>query len=169
MRRSANINLIADDYENNLTTTKNLLSINKKVEILIGFKNTTDEYTNYDILWFPQGVYVIINPNISHSSEGIRISLTLHDKMALLNGECGGTLPASVIFDTIEDIDENGNIIITKPSIYQIIQELVHHFGGEQLGKILISDIDKEIKKVMKWTGSTPLYLYENVSNDGTV
>lgn len=159
MRRTGNINFIADEYENNLTTTKNLLSINKKVELLIGFKNNTNKYQNFDILWFPIGVYVIINPNISHGESGINISLTLHDKMALLNGECGGVLPASVTLSQVEDIDENGNIVITQPTIYQIIQELVNHFGGEQLGKIIISDIDNQIKQVMKWTGSTPLYL----------
>ena len=169
MRRTGNLSMVADEYENDLTDTKHLLSINKKVEVLIGFVNTTDEYTEYDILWFPQGTYVIISPNISHNSDGINISLTLHDKMALLNGECGGTLPASVTFNEIEDIDEDGNIQVTEPTIYQIIQELVNHFGGEQLGKIIISDIDSKIKKVMKWTGSTPLYLYQEPAADGTI
>lgn len=169
MRRTGNLSMVADEYENDLTDTKHLLSINKKVEVLIGFVNTTDEYTEYNMLWFPQGTYVIISPNISHNSDGINISLTLHDKMALLNGECGGTLPASVTFNEIEDIDEDGNIQITQPTIYQIIQELVNHFGGEQLGKIIISDIDSKIKKVMKWTGSTPLYLYQEPAADGTI
>ena len=166
MRRTGNLSMIADEYENDLTDTKHLLSINKKVEVLIGFINTTDEYTEYDMLWFPQGTYVIISPNISHNNSGVNISLTLHDKMALLNGECGGTLPASVVFNEIEDIDEDGNIQITEPTIYQIIQELVNHFGGEQLGKIIISDIDSRIKKVMKWTGSTPLYLYQEPAKE---
>lgn len=169
MRRTSNLSMVADEYENDLTDTKHLLSINKKVEVLIGFVNTTDEYTEYNMLWFPQGTYVIISPNISHNSDGINISLTLHDKMALLNGECGGTLPASVTFNEIEDIDEDGNIQVTQPTIYQIIQELVNHFGGEQLGKIIISDIDSKIKKVMKWTGSTPLYLYQEPAADGTI
>lgn len=169
MRRTGNLSMVADKYENDLTDTKHLLSINKKVEVLIGFVNTTDEYTEYDMIWFPQGTYVIISPNISHNSDGINISLTLHDKMALLNGECGGTLPASVTFNEIEDIDEDGNIQVTEPTIYQIIQELVNHFGGEQLGKIIISDIDSKIKKVMKWTGSTPLYLYQEPAADGTI
>ena len=169
MRRTGNLSMVADEYENDLTDTKHLLSINKKVEVLIGFINTTDEYTEYNMLWFPQGTYVIISPNISHNSDGINISLTLHDKMALLNGECGGTLPASVTFNEIEDIDEDGNIQVTQPTIYQIIQELVNHFGGEQLGKIIISDIDSKIKKVMKWTGSTPLYLYQEPAADGTI
>ena len=169
MRRTGNLSMVADEYENDLTDTKHLLSINKKVEVLIGFVNTTDEYTEYDMIWFPQGTYVIISPNISHNSDGINISLTLHDKMALLNGECGGTLPASVTFNEIEDIDEDGNIQVTEPTIYQIIQELVNHFGGEQLGKIIISDIDSKIKKVMKWTGSTPLNLYQEPAADGTI
>ena len=76
MRRTGNISLIADDYENDLTNTKHLLSINKKIEILIGFTNTTGEYTDFPILWFPQGTFVIITPNISHNSNGINISLT---------------------------------------------------------------------------------------------
>lgn len=169
MRRTGNLSMVADEYENDLTDTKHLLSINKKVEVLIGFVNTTDEYTEYDMLWFPQGTYVIISPNISHNNSGVNISLTLHDKMALLNGECGGTLPASVVFNEIEDIDEDGNIQVTEPTVYQIIQELVNHFGGEQLGRIIISDIDSKIKKVMKWTGSTPLYLYQEPAADGTI
>ena len=169
MRRTGNLSMIADEYENDLTDTKHLLSINKKVEVLIGFVNTTDEYTEYDMLWFPQGTYVIISPNISHNNSGVNISLTLHDKMALLNGECGGILPASVVFNEIEDIDEDGNIQVTEPTVYQIIQELVNHFGGEQLGRIIISDIDSKIKKVMKWTGSTPLYLYQEPAADGTI
>ena len=165
MRRTANISLVADEYVNDLTDTKHLLSINKKVEILIGFTNTTGEYEDFPVLWFPQGTFVIITPNISHGTNGINISLTLHDKMALLNGECGGTLPASIIFHQVEDIDENGQIYIRQPTIYQIIQELVNHFGGQQLGKIIISDIDDKIKKVMKWTGSTPLYLYRSLQD----
>lgn len=170
MRRTGNLSMIADEYENDLTDTKHLLSINKKVEVLIGFVNTTNEYTEYDMLWFPKGTYVIISPNISHNNNsGVNISLTLHDKMALLNGECGGTLPASVVFNEIEDIDEDGNIQITQPTIPQIIRELVNHFGGEQLGKIIISDIDNKIKKIMKWTGSTPLYLYQELAADGTI
>ena len=168
MRRTGNLSLVTEDYVNDLTDTKHLLSINKKVEVLIGFTNTTGKYEQYPILWFPQGVYAIIAPSISHSTGGTAISLTLHDKMAFLNGECGGTLPASVVFHEVEDIDENGNVIITHPTIYQIIQQLVNHFGGQQLGKIIISDVDSRIKQVMKWTGSSPLYLYTTIKNNQT-
>ena len=169
MRRTGNISLVADEYNNDLTNIQHLLTINKKIEVLIGFLNTTDEYTEYPVLWFPQGVYVIISANITHDFNGINISLTLHDKMALLNGECGGVLPASVVFSQVDDLDENGNFQIMQPTMFQIISELVNHFGGEQLGKILISDVSNKIKKVMKWTGSIPLYLYQEVAQDGTI
>ena len=158
MRRNGTISLVADKEENNLTTLQSLLSINKKVEILIGFLNTTDEYQNYPVIWFPQGVFLIITPNITHDSNGINISLTLHDKMALLNGQCGGVLPAPINFHEKEDNDGT----ITPVTIYQIIMELVNHWGGEQLGKIIISDIDEKIRKVIKWSGSTPIYLYHH-------
>ena len=141
MRRTANISLIADPYDKDLSIIRNLLSINKKVELLVGFTNTTNKYTNFPILWFPQGVYVIMDPSITRGANGVEISLSLHDKMALLNGECGGTLSASTVFHEIEDVDEDGTVTISNPTIFQIIQELVHHFGGEQIGKILISNI----------------------------
>ena len=166
MRRTANLTLLVDDFENNITNLRSILSMNKKIEILIGFTNTTNQYTNFPILWFPQGVYLIISPSISNSQSGISISLTLHDKMALLNGECGGTLPASTIFNEMEFTNQDGEIQIAYPTIYQIIQELVNHFGGEQLGKIIISDIDSKIKKVMRWTDSVPLYMYEGINQD---
>ena len=107
----------------------------------------------------------MITPAISHSTGGSSISVTLKDKMCLLNGECGGTIPASTQFDEYETLDENGEWVIEKPVIVQIIRELVNHFGGEQLSKIIISDLDTRIKKVMKWTGSTPLYLIEETQD----
>lgn len=166
MRRTGSINLIADQYENDLTKTQSLLSINKKIQVLIGFINTTGQYTEYDMLWFPLGVYAIIAANISNTIGGINISLTLHDKMAFLNGECGGTLPASIVLNEVEDIKEDGSIEIKQIAMYNIIQQLVNHFGNEQLGKIIIADLDDKAKQVMKWIGSTPLYYALGVDED---
>ena len=167
MRRTCNLSLVLNDEDFKEYSIKSLLSINKKVEILIGFKNTTNQYTNYPILWFPQGIYAIISINFAHDSNGVSISLTLHDKMAFLNGQCGGTLSASVVFHEVEDINQDGQVSITQPTIYQIIQQLVNHFGGQQIGKIIISDIDNKIKRVMKWTGSTPIYIYQSDTLQG--
>lgn len=168
IRRTCNLSIIASEHENDLTNVDNLLSLNKKVKVEVGFLNTTNQYKDFDIIWYPLGIYVIINPSISHGSDGVTISLQLKDKMCLLNGECGGVIPASTTFNEYETVDENGNFFLTYPTIFQIIQELVNHFGGEQLGKIIISDIDTRVKKVMKWVGSSPLYIIKDAEG-GTV
>lgn len=168
IRRTCNLTMIADAISNNLTSIdKTVISINKKIRLEVGFLNTTYRYRENDILWFPLGIYVIANSSLSNGTGGTTISLQLKDKMCLLNGDCGGRLPASVTFHEYETIDENGKYIIVKPVIYQIIQEAVNHFGGEQLGKIIISDIDTRIRQVMKWVGSSPLYILEEY--DGAV
>lgn len=166
VRRTCNLSVFVDNEDlSDVTNIDNLFSINKKMTLEIGYLNTTDMYIEYPIIWYPQGLYVMINPSLSHSSSGTNISVTLKDKMCLLNGECGGVIPASTQFDEYETIDENGEYYITKPVIYQIITELVNHFGGEQLNKIFISDIDTRIKKVMKWIGNTPLYIIHEDNN----
>lgn len=170
IRRTGNISVYVEERTNDLTDIKHLFSINKKIKIEIGFLNTTTKYPEYNILWFPMGTFVIMNPSISNSSGGVTISLSLKDKMSLLNGECGGTIPASVVFHEYEELDPTtGNYIIKKPTIVQIIRELVNHFGGEQLGKIIISDLDTRIKKVMKWVGTNPLYHYQSYGDNGEV
>jgi len=86
--------------------------------------------------------------------------------MCLLNGDCGGTLPASITFHETSYEDDKGNTIIERTKVYSLIQELVNHWGKEQLGKIIISDVDTRIKKVMKWKGSTPLYMGTIATDD---
>jgi hypothetical protein len=44
MRRTANISILADEFENDLTNINNLLSINKKVQLFIGFTNNFNKY-----------------------------------------------------------------------------------------------------------------------------
>ena len=164
IRRTANLTVFLSETENNVTNTNHLLSLNKKVSLSIGIKNTTNKYPQYDILWFPLGVYVIIQTSLNRSTSGVTASLQLKDKMCLLNGECGGIIPASTTFNEIETIGSSGEIVVTYPTMYQIIQEAVHHWGGEPLDKIIISDLDNRVKKVMKWNGTSPLYCY-NMNN----
>jgi len=103
MRRTCSINLVAEDAENDLTNVDNLLSINKKIRIFEGIKNDIDE-SQEEVIWFPLGIFVIVQPNISHSAGGCTISLSCKDKMCLLNGECGGNLPTSVTFHAYDQI-----------------------------------------------------------------
>ena len=205
MRRTCSITFVAEDTENDLTNVENLLSINKKVKIMVGIENHINE--NYDdIIWFPQGIYVIVQPNISHSNSGCTISLSCKDKMCLLNGECGGGLPTSVTFHEYDQIigeracdadpatisslvpnsytiysyidngvtkykswtKEYGWVETNSSSIgertqvpqrfYDIIQTLVCNFGGEALSKIFVNDVPLEIKQIVRYVGSKPLY-----------
>lgn len=163
LRRTINLTAsFKNDAIAQITNIDNIFSLNKKIYLEVGYSNKTNQYTDYPIIWFPQGVYIIINCSINHDLNGVSISAQIHDKMCLLNGTCGGTIPASTKLDTYETVDENGNYVISKPTIDQIIRELVNHFGNEQLGKIIISDIPNRIKMVMKWIGNSPIYLYHN-------
>ena len=159
MRRNGSVSIyIPNETLSEVTNINNLFSINKKIFLEIGIKNTTTEYKEFPIIWFPQGTFIIINPSLSHNTSGVNLTLQIKDKMCLLNGECGGTLPASTQVDEYETIDENGDFVIEKPTIVQIIRDAVNHFGCEQLGKIIISDLDTRVKLAMRWVGNTPLY-----------
>ena len=205
MRRTCSINFVAEDRENDLTNIDNLLSINKKIKIFEGIKNNTSIKKYGDVIWFPLGVFVIVQPSITHNSSGCTISLSCKDKMCLLNGECGGNLPTSITFHAYDQVigekkcdgdpetvieepndytvysyyvdgkqkykiwddrngqqDSNGSTIgqrvEKKQLFYDIIQTLVHNFGNEALSKIFINDVPKEIKQIVRQTGSTTLY-----------
>ena len=155
VRRTCNLTTYVEDTSYSYDTINSLFSLNKKVMIEVGVENLTKQYTEYPIIWFPQGYYVIMGISLNHSLTGTNISLTLKDKMVLLNGECGGTLPATVVFNEIE---YNSDGTVDKPTIFQLIQEAVNHYGEIDLNKIIISDIDLEVRQVMKWTGDTPIY-----------
>ena len=144
-------------------------AINKKVFIEIGVKNYTDEYPDYPILWFPQGVFFIASFNCSSSAaSAVVINMTLRDKMAMLNGEVGGVFPATTILDEMDTQAPSGEYIVEKVLIYNIIQEVVNHFGGEDLNNIIIEDVPEQIPQVVKWMGDTPLYLVKQHTNGET-
>lgn len=170
LRRTCNLTILIDENNSNITSVKNSLSINKKIKLDIGIKNNTSQYSEYDIIWFPLGTYVISSASITNTNSQITsASLQLKDKMCLLNGECGGLLPASVTFSSYDVLDANGAYQTEQPTIYTIIKYVVNYFGGEQLPKILISDVDERVRKVMKWTGSNPLYITQYTSTTSGV
>ena len=159
VRRTCSLSAYVDLDTASITEIKNLFSINKKIYLEIGLKNTTKKYPQHEIIWFPQGIFVMQSPTISHSLQGNTINMTLKDKMCLLNGDIGGRLPASIEFDKYDTHTSTGEWITERPTIVRIIRELVNHWGGEQLGKIYINDLDTRVKQVVKWLGSKPVYL----------
>ena len=167
IRRTGSLTFVADLAENDITNMDNLITANKKVEIEIGFKNTTKEYTNYSILWFPLGIFVITDVSITHSLADASITLNIKDKMCLLNGECGGIIPASATFGELVTEYEDGTSVVEEVPMFDIIRTVVSQFGGEQLGRIIINDLPLRGKQVLRWNGSSPLYIYYKYDNSG--
>ena len=188
MRRTATLSLFAEEKENNLANIDHLFSINKKCKLELGIVNTIPNYTysiidsktdfktfqtiNYknlygNIVWFPLGVYVMFNPSIAHSMQGVSISMQLKDKMCLLNGDLGGQIHSAVEFSYQDQrVDINTQSIEKNPVlIYNIIKQLVNHWGNEQLYKIIISEVPLQIKSVVKWIGNQSIWYVEDPNN----
>lgn len=189
MRRTATLSLFAQEKENNLTDIDNLFSINKKCILELGIINKVPNYTytekdgqekikhieiDYkklygDIIWFPLGFYIMFNPSISHSMQGVTISMQLKDKMCLLNGDLGGEIHSSVDFsyqDQVVDINSK-SVDKNQVLIYNIIKELVNHWGNQKLENIIISQVPLKIKRVVKWIGSEKIWLTALESEHG--
>lgn len=83
--------------------------IKTKFKLEIGIRNKlTNQYKpSFDglypeIVWFPQGIFLISTFNTSLGVDNCTISLQGKDKMCMLNGELGGQLFASVDFGAEE-------------------------------------------------------------------
>lgn len=178
MRRTASCSLVVDpngievqgkndpQQYYNITEINNIISLNKKIRIDVGFLNTLTleypQYSKYKKIWFPLGFYVVKTANVSNSGGGLTLSLTLNDKCALLNGDMGGVIPAATVFSEEEIYSADGlSRKVNKVLIKEIIRQLVINLGGESPEKVIITDIPDTIVKVLKWTGKEDLYLYQ--------
>ena len=164
VRRTASLSCSVDGETYNVDEIEMDFSLNKKIFIEIGVKNETDQYPEWPILWFPQGVFYINSFSAnSATSSAVNLTLQLKDKMSLLNGDVGGTLPSTVQFDVMTTQLADGTITEQKVLYYNIITELVHHWGGEDLNNIIIQDVPLRIRRVMQWNGENDVYLtYDN-------
>ena len=167
VRRTLNLSCTMDSTSYNIDDLKSSFAINKKIYVEVGIKNYTKKYMDptdpknyFPILWFPQGVFFIGQLSVSASTTGLNLTITGKDKMCKLNGDVGGKFPATVVLNKMDIIDINGNADTTDVKIYDIIQECVNHYGEEDLENIIIDDVPLQIKQVMSWNSSTPIYGY---------
>ena len=159
VRRTINLTMLADETNSDLENIDNEISINKKVRVYVGYKNPLKSYAQYgDIIWFKCGMYVLSSANISRSTSGWTISISGKDKMCLLDGTVGGTFPASVTFHESYIYDNDENLTIVNPTIFQIIYEAVNHWGGEAMENIIISDLEETVRLLVKYIGGKPIY-----------
>ena len=75
VRRTANLSIVLDQNMTQIMDAENVLSINKKINVQIGYYNNTQSYPEYNILWFPLGTYIVISCATSESDSGLVASL----------------------------------------------------------------------------------------------
>ena len=102
VRRTCNLTLIAKDIN-----LKDIYwNLGNKFTLEIGIKNFINP-SYPEIIWFNQGIFVIASFNSSLTNNNYTISLSGKDKMCLLNGDLGGSLPASIDFGKIDTYDNS--------------------------------------------------------------
>lgn len=155
VRRTCSLSMVAQDFD----YKDYLWGLNTKFKLEVGVANTIDDRYP-DIIWFPQGIYLLTSFNMSRSVNNFSISLSGKDKMCLLNGEIGGTLDASIDFGSIEEEDKNGVWTIRKLPIIEIIRHAVHTYGGEPYHNIIINDLNDYGLELLEYRYDVPMYLY---------
>lgn len=166
VRRTINLTMQTSEKTANIQDIENEISINKKVKVMVGYKNPLTAYSYYgDIVWFPCGVFVLSSASVARSTSSWNISISGKDKMCLLDGTAGGILPASTTFHESLIQLNNGDYEIQYPTIFQIIFEAVNHWGGEIAENIIISDIDETVKMLVRYMGDNPIYFDSEYTN----
>lgn len=128
-----------------------------------------DEYPN--IIWFPQGMFLITDFKLLMNTNGTdNVYITGKDKMALLNGEFGGTFPHAIDVGTIDiNVERTEGIVTSKEktplTIKQIITDIVHKYGGEFFHNIVINDLDDNALIMLDYNGDNDIYLFRNVDS----
>ena len=167
LRRSCSLSLISD----RLQVNEYIWGLNTKVKVSIGMRNKTNHSVDYgEVVWFPQGTYVLNSFNISISNQGSTISLQGKDKMCLLNGDLGGNLTAlSYAFDIVEEENGYNSYYKKKLPLRYIIREAVHTFANEPYHNIIINDLDDWGLELLTYRGEEPMYFVYNPKADDIV
>lgn len=157
VRRTCSLTVVAEnfDYRDYIWGAKT------KFKLEIGVRNFINPLYE-DIIWFPQGIYILTSFNVARATTNFTINLSGKDKMCLLNGEIGGSLESSVDFGCIEEENSQGNWVIRKLPIQDIIRNAVHTYGKEPYHNIIINDLDTYGVELLEYRYDIPMYLYRS-------
>lgn len=155
VRRTCSLSLVAEE----MNIHDYYWGLNTKFQLFIGLKNNIDSRYD-DIIWFPQGIYLITTFNTSQTINNYTISLQGKDKMSLLNGEMGGVITAlTQDFGTVDIQQADGSYVNQALTLKEIIQSAVHTFAREPFSNIIINDLEDYGIELMEYRGTEPIYL----------
>lgn len=143
VRRTCNLTLIAKD----VNITDFYWGVSNKFTLEIGLKNNINkEYPN--IIWFKQGIYVITSFNSSLTNSNYTISINGKDKMCLLNGEIGGSLPSSIDFGKIDIYEDTYTEVQIEDYTQYVANKYYIYENGEY--KLSLSEFNEKAKYYTK-------------------
>ena len=154
LRRSCQLTLAALPEEQ---ITDYYWVFDTKFKLEIGLKNDIDERYP-DIIWFKQGIYIITAFSANKNTNNISISISGQDKMCRLNGEVSGNFLHQTDLGQVETVDDYGNILLTKLTIREIIENMMVEYGHERIENIIINDLDESGYEMWDYKGDTPIY-----------
>lgn len=159
VRRSCSLTMVVDK---NLTSGQerisDLISINKKVQIHVGLKNTTQFKEMGEYVWFNLGLYVLTDVTYMHDLDNATINITALDKMCLWSGDIAGEFQETVDIHKYTQIKKDGTREEVYLTYYDIVHRLASVFGKQNPGKIMINGVEQKIRRVIQ--KSTPGELY---------
>lgn len=140
IRRTCSLTLISD----NININDIYWGIKTKIKLDIGLRNhLTREYAisnGYpEIVWFPQGYYILASFNTSISASNATISIQGKDKMCLLNGDLSGQLTSQVDFGTEEIITEEMIPVVIDKKQFNNSNKLIQTYQN----KYYIKEVNK--------------------------
>lgn len=157
VRRTASLSLVT----NTLKIDTVIWRAQTKIRIFVGLANDIDNKYD-DIIWFPQGVFVITSFNSSFSQQGYTINISAKDKMCLLNGDISGTLWASHDFSQLYITKEDNSVVKKYIPIYDIIREAIHTYANEPYSNIIINDLDECGVELLEYIGTnSTMYIFK--------
>ena len=161
VRRSCNLTMVTQQVDINDI----YWGFSNKFKLFIGVENNINK--KYDnIIWFPQGTYVINSFNSSYTTNDYQISISGQDKMCLLNGTIGGNIPMKVNFGIEKYTDEEGYEHSEQRSIHYMIREMIHSFGNEPLHNIFIRDLAESGLELLSYNGYGNVYVFRDVNGE---
>lgn len=165
VRRSCNLTMVASDVNINDI----YWGLNTKFKVEIGIKNNINpDYP--DIIWFPQGVFIITSFSTSLNANSYTINISGRDKMVLLNGELSGAVTSLTWDFGVQDfIEKDGTVTTVDIPIVNIIRDAVHEYAKEPYQNIIINDLDKLGIELLEYQGDIPMYLLvDTLTNECT-